>query len=63
MIANLSGPYEVRRHDSFILAESGPLKQLKQHAWSNNNPFCIYGDPAYPLSVHLQAPFRGANLS
>ena len=22
MIANLYGPYEVRRHDSFILAES-----------------------------------------
>lgn len=21
---------------------------------------CIYGDPSYPLRVHLQAPFRGA---
>ena len=63
MIANLSGLYEGRRHDSFVLAESSLLNQLQQHAWSNNNPLCIYGDPAYPFSVHLQAPFRGANLT
>ena len=63
MISNLSGPYKGRRHDSFMLAESGLLNQLQQHAWSNNNPLCIYGDPAYPLRVHLQAPFRGANLT
>lgn len=24
---------------------------------------CIYGDPAYPLRVHLQAPFRNAVLT
>ena len=24
---------------------------------------CIYGDPAYPLSVHLQAPYKGVNLT
>ena len=24
---------------------------------------CIYGDPAYPLRAHLQAPFRGAALT
>ena len=23
---------------------------------------CIYGDPAYPLRIHLQAPFRQADL-
>ena len=63
MIANLSGPHEGRRQDKFMLAESGLLNQLQQHAWSSNNPLCIYSDPAYPLSVHLQAPFRGANLT
>ena len=31
MIANLSGPYEGRRHDSFMLAESSLLNQLQQH--------------------------------
>lgn len=24
---------------------------------------CIYGDPAYPLRVHLQGPFQGAALT
>ena len=24
---------------------------------------CLYGDPAYPLRVNLQAPFRGNNLT
>ena len=24
---------------------------------------CIYGDPAYPLSVHLHGPFRDAYLT
>ena len=62
MIGNLAGPYGGRRHDSFMLADSGLLQQLQQHAWHNQQPLCIYGDPVYPLSVHLQSPFRGANL-
>ena len=41
MIANLSGPYEGRRHDSFMLAKSGLENELQQHARSNNNPLCI----------------------
>ena len=24
---------------------------------------CLYGDPAYPLRIHLQAPFRDARLT
>ena len=24
---------------------------------------CIYGDPAYPLRIHLQAPFRNRVLT
>jgi len=24
---------------------------------------CVYGDSAYPLSIHLQAPFRRAHLT
>lgn len=63
LIANLSGPYEGRRHDSTILRESGLLLDLQRVAWHNNIPLCIYGDPAYPLSVHLQAPFRDAYLN
>lgn len=50
---------EGRRHDSGILADSGLLDDLEQHAFSpDGDPMCIYGDPAYPLRVHLQSPFR-----
>ena len=58
LIGNLTGPYEGRKHDSGMLRESGLLVNLQHSAWSNGNPLCIYGDPAYPLSVHLQRPFQ-----
>ena len=36
---------------------------LQQFAFSTHGePMCIYGDPAYPLRVHLQAPFRHGNI-
>ena len=47
MIGNLAGPYEGRMHESFMLAESGLLAQLKQHAWFGNRPLSIYRDPAH----------------
>ena len=63
LIANLSGPYEGRRHDSTMLFESNLLNDLRRVAWNGIEPLCIYGDPAYPLSVHLQAPYRAANIN
>lgn len=55
---------EGRRHDAGMLAESGLLQQLNQFAFSTtNSPMCLYGDPAYPLRIHLQAPFRNAVLT
>ena len=54
---------EGRRHDAEILAESGLLQDLQNHAYSpTGQPLCIYGDLAYPLRVHLQTPFREAQL-
>lgn len=42
-----------------MLTESGFLRHLQQFAFSHTGqPFCINGDPAYPLRVHLQYPFR-----
>ena len=42
-----------------MLAESRLLENLEEHAFSpTGQPMCLYGDPAYPLRVHLQAPFR-----
>ena len=60
MICNLESPGEGWRHGSLMLAESGLLTQLQQHAWFGSCLQSIYGDPTYPLRIHLQVPFRGA---
>ena len=62
LIANLNGPYEGRRHDATMLYESGLLQELHRAAWYGDEPLCVYGDPAYPLNLHLQAPFRDVHL-
>jgi len=60
LISNLHGPYEGKKHDSGMLGHSGLLDQLQQFGHKpNGEPVCLYGDPAYPLRVNLQAPFRG----
>ena len=42
----------------------GLLNQLQQYSFGQNQrPLCIYGDPVYPLRVHLQVGFKGARLS
>ena len=64
LIANLFGPVEGKRHDSGMLADSGLLNQFQQHSFdTGGRPLCIYADPAYPLRVHLQSGFRGANIT
>ena len=64
IVVNLSGPYAGKKHDSGMLADSGLLPLLRQKMnKANGEAFCLYGDPAYPLSHHLQAPFRSANLT
>ena len=64
LIAHLFGPVEGRRHDCYLLRESGLLQQLEEHsADEDGNTLCIYGDPAYPLRPHLQCPFKGNQLT
>ena len=63
IIANLAGPYEGRRHDSTMLQQSGLLTSLRRVAHFNSQSLCLYGDPAYPLGVHLQTPFWGRVLT
>ena len=47
-----------------MLADSRLLNDLQAFANSLfGNPYCIYGDPAYPLRIHLQAPFRNRVLT
>ena len=63
-IMNLYGPVEGKCHDSGMLRMSGLLEQLQVHSFDRaGNILCIYGDPAYPLRPHLQAPFRENNLT
>ena len=43
---------------------SGLLPMLENHCVSpTGQPLCVYGDPAYPLRVHLQGPFKGNALT
>ena len=55
---------EGSRHDAGMLGESRLLENLEMVAYSpNNEPLCLCGDPAYPLRVHLQGPFRNVRLT
>ena len=64
LVANLYRPVEGKRYDSGMLAQSRLLDELRQHSHDPaGNSLCIYGDPAYPLRPHLQAPFKGANVT
>ena len=64
LIACLYGPVEGRRHNSGMLVDSGLLQELLQYSFApDGTPLCIYGDPGYPLHVHLQGPFKGVNLT
>ncbi|XP_067016499.1 uncharacterized protein [Acropora muricata] len=64
LIANMYGPVEGKKHDSSMLTDSGLLHQLEHHAFSRaGEPMALYGDPAYPLRVHLQVPYRCAGMT
>ena len=46
-------------HDARMLAVSDLYDDLENFAFCPaGREMCLYGDPAYPLRVHLQAPFR-----
>lgn len=64
LIAHLYGPVEGRRHDAYMLRESGLLDELEARSHDpQGNVLCIYGDPAYPLRPQLQAPFPTINMT
>ena len=55
---------EGKHHDAGMLRMSGLLDQLQQFSHSPaDQPLCIYGDPAYPLRINLQAPYKAAHLT
>jgi nuclease HARBI1 len=68
------GPCLGRDHDARLLHESNLLERLerlpKPLSYGQDGPedhldlpFCLYGDPAYPLSETLLKPRHGARLS
>ena len=47
-----------------MLVDSNLLHALEQNAFSpTGEPMCVFVDPAYPLRVHLQAPFHHGILT
>ena len=55
---------EGKMHDAAMLMGSHLLERLENFAYSpTGSPMCIYGDPAYPLRIQLQGPFRNAVLT
>ena len=47
-----------------MLVDSNLFHELEQNAFSlTGEPMCVFGEPAYPLRVHLQAPYRNGILT
>ena len=48
-----------RAYDAGMLGDSHPLDNLETHAYSPvGQVMCLYGDPAFCVRAHVQAPFR-----
>ena len=54
-IANIYAPVEGKRLYAGHVQSVPTLMQYSVR--QNGDPLCIYGDPAYPLRMQLQAPF------
>lgn len=61
LLMNFAGPYEGRRHDAFVWAESDFLALLEQVL--PDIELALFGDSAYPRSVRMLKPFVGKHLS
>ena len=68
MFAHLFGPWEGRRTDPFMLAESGLLDKCAKYAVQvdaddgtplEHRYFQLYGDPAYGVNPFLVSPYSG----
>ena len=63
VLQTLMAYFDGKRRDSTMLQQTGILNELRRVALHNGHPLCLYGDPAYPLGVHLQAPFKNIQLT
>lgn len=61
LIVDLFGPIEGSRHDSYMLGQSNLLQKLRDLMPADGSlgpVYSLYGDPAYPQSLHLFGGFR-----
>ena len=63
LVAHLYGPVEGRRHDAYMLAESGLNRLLCPLTTPNGQPYVLYGDSAYGINANILSPFRGQQLT
>jgi hypothetical protein len=64
LIVDMYGPIEGRRHDVFLLNESGLRGRLQEVAkGADGCSYYIYGDPAYGVEQHIISPYKGNNLT
>lgn len=52
-----------KRHEVGIYNESNIRNTIDPHLVFNGWQHILYGDPAYPISYFILAPYRGAVLS
>ena len=53
-----------KKHDSGMLAVSCLLGDLQRYLYfPNGQPLCVYGDPAYPTSIHIQRSLDDPELT
>ncbi|KIJ42814.1 hypothetical protein M422DRAFT_98796, partial [Sphaerobolus stellatus SS14] len=64
LVIHVFGPVDGRRHDEMVYKESGLFNLLDKHFWTpEGQSLYIYGDPAYSVSAHVMAPFKGPSIT
>jgi nuclease HARBI1 len=62
MLFHIFGPYEGRRHDMHLYAESGLDDILSENLLIDGVQHYLFGDSGYTLRPYMMTPFEGANL-
>jgi len=57
------GPINGRNNDAFMLRKSGLIRIMRRICRRLGQAYCLYGDPAYPLSDWMSCPFKHARLN
>eukprot|EP00733_Pompholyxophrys_punicea_P000331 Pompholyxophrys_punicea_v1_NODE_81_length_3705_cov_14.177534.p4 type:complete len:112 gc:universal NODE_81_length_3705_cov_14.177534:2824-2489(-) len=65
LIHTMFGPVVGRRHDAFMLRESGLVENLTamNQALGPDGPFVTYADKGYHLQPYVIVPYIGAHLT